>query len=163
MNKLFIIIILFLISGPAFAQLRKPQITGNIVEDTKANLGISSGKAAPSPDLISKIQQVALADLEAASADAKATGDTVAAPCYDAWITLIKAQQSVNAGSMPDPHVITFFQRDRDLVNALRPGSPMKVACAPLAEELKQDVLTLLSKIAGGALTMPALLAPFGL
>lgn len=116
-----------------------------------------------SGDIISKIQSVALADLEAASADAKATGDTVSAPCYDAWIKLITAQQTAQAVGMPDPHLITSFQRTRDLVNALRPGSPMKVACAPLAEELKQDVIALLGKIATGAITAPALLAPLGL
>lgn len=159
----------WLLAPQAHAQGR-PQITGNIVNDTRANLGlpgagnVSTTKA--TPDLITKIQQVAVADLKTASADAKATGDTVAAPCYDAWITLIEAQQAAQASAPSDPsvpHVITTFQRDRDLVNALRPGSPMKVACAPLAEELKQDVMTLLSKIAGGVLTVPLMLAPFGL
>lgn len=168
--SLLIAVALFFGVDGAQAQNRL-QVTGNPIADTKANLGLSPGTGSvattkATPDLITKIQQVAIADLRTASADAKATGDTVAAPCYDAWITLIEAQQSAQAAAPSDPslpHVIATFQRDRDLVNALRPGSPMKVACAPLAEELKQDVLTLLSKIAGGVLTVPALLAPFGL
>jgi len=159
--KLFIVLILFLISAPSFAQTR-PQLTGRPIEDIKAAVGGRQAEAA-APDLISKIQQVALADLQAATADAKATGDSIASNCYDAWIALINAQQTAQGAALPEPHIITAFQRNRDLVNALRPGSPLKVACAPFAEELKQDVITLLSKIAGGALTLPALLAPFGL
>lgn len=159
----YLIIVLVLLPTLSYAQGR-PQLTGRPIEDIKAAIdgnGVTTTKA--SPDLISKIQQVALADLQAATADAKATGDTIASNCYDAWIGLITAQQSAQGAAMPEPHVITSFQRQRDLINALRPGSPLKVACSPLAEELKADVLTLLSKIAGGALTLPAMLAPFGL
>lgn len=147
------------------------QITGRPIEDTKANIETLKGKtsvpnqvtSATSPDVLNQLKTVVLADLQAASADAHATGDTIASPCLDAWIGLIQAQQKAQAAPLPDPHVITTFQQDRDLVNALRPGAPLRTACAPLAEELKQDVLTLLSKIAGGALTVPTMLAPFGL
>ena len=159
--KYLFIIILTLLPTLSHAQTRQ-SLTGRPIEDIRAAV---TGKAAEAaaPDLISKIQTVALADLQAATADAKATGDTIASNCYDAWIALINAQQTAQGTALPEPHIITAFQRNRDLVNALRPGSPLKVACAPFAEELKQDVITLLSKIAGGALTLPAMLAPFGL
>ncbi len=162
MRKFFIVVALAVVSTQASAQAPhfvKP--TGNLLQDIRASNETPPPTA--TPDLVSKIQQVALADLKAASADAKATGDLVSAPCYDAWITLIEAQEKAKGDALPDPAIITHFQRNRDLVNALRPGSPLKTACAPLAEELKQDVMTLLSKVAGGLLTVPAMLAPFGL
>ena len=158
--KVILAIILLLLPTVSLAQNRP--LTGRPIEDIKAAVDGKRSEAA-APDLISKIQQVALADLQAATADAKATGDSIASNCYDAWIALINAQQTAQGAALPEPHIITAFQRNRDLVNALRPGSPLKVACAPFAEELKQDVITLLSKIAGGALTLPAMLAPFGL
>ena len=159
--KIILAIALILLPTLSFAQTR-PQLTGRPIEDIRSAVEGKKAEAA-APDLIGKIQQVALDDLKAATADAKATGDTIASNCYDAWIGLITAQQTAQGAALPEPHIITAFQRNRDLVNALRPGSPLKVACAPFAEELKQDVITLLSKIAGGALTLPALLAPFGL
>lgn len=155
----YLIALLILLPTLSYAQNRP--LTGRPIEDIRA--AVTGTPQAASPDLISKIQTVALDDLKAATADAKATGDTISANCYDAWIGLIVAQQTAQATPLPEPHLITAFQRNRDLVNALRPGSPLKVACAPFAEELKQDVITLLSKIAGGALTLPAMLAPFGL
>lgn len=159
--KYLIIALLTILPTLSYAQTR-PNLTGRPIEDIRAAVDNKKSEAA-APDLIGKIQQVALDDLKAATADAKATGDTIASNCYDAWIGLITAQQTAQGAALPEPHIITAFQRDRDLVNALRPGSPLKVACAPFAEELKQDVITLLSKIAGGALTLPAMLAPFGL
>jgi hypothetical protein len=131
----------------------------------------------PASDLVAAIQKVVLSDLKQATADAKAVNDEIASSCYDAWITLIEAQQSiltppppvspgplgvvvvpVNSGApavltgTEAGGVITKFQRTRDVVNSLRAGSPIKVACAPLAEELKQDVISLLGKIATGAI-----------
>lgn len=162
---------LLLASSASAAGLPRPAVTGNIVEDIKTDVQNLHPKTAvpdqvtssTNPDILNRLKTVVLADLKAASADAHATADTIAAPCLDAWIGLIEAQQKAQAAPLPDPHVITTFQQDRDLVNALRPGAPLRTACAPLAEELKQDVLTLLSKIAGGVLTVPAMLAPFGL
>lgn len=125
---------------------------------TLAAVAAATPAASGSSEILARIQSVALADLQAASTDAKATGDMVTAPCYDAWIGLIEAQQKAQTNPMPDPHVITGFQRARDLVNALRPGSPLNTACAPLAEELKQDVLDLLGKVAAGAITINTLI-----
>jgi hypothetical protein len=125
---------------PAVAQPRKPSATP------------------PAPvDVITRIRTIALADLEQATAEAKAMNDTIAAQCYDAWIAFVQARQGA-APASDTPGVVTAFQRARDFVNALRPGSGIKTACAPLAEEMKQDVLGLLGKVATGALTIPALL-----
>jgi hypothetical protein len=73
-------------------------------------------------------------------------------------VAFAHARQGATPGSGDAPGVVTSFQRARDFVNALRPGSGIKTACAPLAEEMKQDVLGLLGKLATGVLTIPALL-----
>jgi hypothetical protein len=139
---IIVIALLFSICAlPAAAQSRKPSATP------------------PAPvDIVARIRTVALADLEQATAEAKAMNDTIAAQCYDARIAFAHARQGATPGSGDAPGVVTSFQRARDFVNALRPGSGIKTACAPLAEEMKQDVLGLLGKLATGVLTIPALL-----
>ena len=132
-----------------------------IAASTLASCGMNPAFAQPKPrppaNLIEQIRAVALADLQAASTEAKAMNDAVAAQCYDAWIAFAEARQTT-LGSGASPGVVTTFQRARDFVNAIRPGSGIKVACAPLAEELKQDVIGLLGKIAAGGLSVGTLL-----
>jgi hypothetical protein len=130
---------------------------------TLANCGMNPAIAQPLPkprppaSVIEQIRSVVLDDLRTASTEAKAMNDTIAAQCYDAWIAFAEARQTTlsNGGN---PGVVTKFQRARDFVNAMRPGSGIKIACAPLAEELKSDVIGLLGKIAGGALSAGTLL-----
>lgn len=118
--------------------------------------------------LFTKIQTVSLADFEAADADATATKDTIAEPCYAAIVTLIKAQQSVASPvqntaqpgvNVPTTHIVLTFQRFRDFVNALRPGAPVSAGCSQLAAQSKMDLTTLVAAIVGGTLTA----ASFGL
>ena len=102
--RIFIVIILFLISAPAFAQLKKPQITGNVIEDTKVNLGIKPANEAPTltgdpiADLHNAIkkggaklivhlkQQYALAS--SLGSDGTAV-DPIAAPCAKALVPIV--------------------------------------------------------------------------
>lgn len=111
--------------------------------------------------LLSQLQAMSLADLQSAQADAVAQKDTVASGCYGAIITIVSAQQAaLNAQSnLTSPHLVTDFQHVRDFAKALQSDSPLSVACAPLANEVKMDVLNLVAGITAGTLT----LSSFGL
>lgn len=151
---------------PAFAQTPRPLPKVTLPIDPLGFNNKSGGTSAPASngiDLLKIIDDKILPDLKAAAADAKATEDTIAEPCLTAWVGLIEAQNAAQAAPLPNPHIITDFQRMRDLVNALRPGSKIRVACAPLAEEMKMDVKDLLGKVAAGAIALPVMLAPVGL
>jgi len=127
--KLALALILF--AAPALAQTRKPM-----------KLDLLGG-------LLGKLQNIALADLQAANALALAHQDTVASACYSAWIEYIKLdhQTATNPDgspvSLPNPHLIYDLQRAFELQRALQPGSPLMLACAPF----KQSVLGLMLPI----------------
>ena len=54
--------------------------------------------------------------------------------------------------TLPDPHLVTDFERMVELRNALQPDSPFMTACSPVANMVKQDVVGFMGKvIAGGA------------
>jgi len=97
------------------------------------------------------------ADLAHAEADAKASGDVIAEPCYPAIADMLQslpvnqAQQCTGA-DCPVTGVATLFQQARDVYNPLRGGIPagLVVGCGPLASQLRMDLLQLLAKLAAG-------------
>lgn len=111
--------------------------------------------------LLTQLQKVSVQDLNTAKADADAQKDAVASACYTQIITLVTNQQAaLNAQrNLPDVHVVTTFQQIRDFALSLRQGSPLSTACAPLANEVKMDVLNFVAGVTAGSLT----LASFGL
>lgn len=111
--------------------------------------------------LLRQLQKISLDDLIAAKADADAQKDTVASACYAAIITLVSNQQTALAAqaSLPPLHLVMTFQQARDFALALRQGSPLSTACAPLANEVKMDVLNFVAGVTAGTLS----LASFGL
>lgn len=112
-------------------------------------------------ELLAQLQKVSLDDLVAAKADADSQKDTVASACYAAIITLVSNQQTALAAqaNLPPVHLVMTFQQARDFALALRPGSALSTACAPLANEVKMDVLNLVAGVTAGSLS----LASFGL
>lgn len=111
--------------------------------------------------LLTQLQKVSLQDLQTAKADADAQKDAVASACYARIITLVTNQQAALKAQidLPDVHVVTTFQQVRDFALALRQGSPLSTACAPLANEVKMDVLNFVAGVTAGSLS----LASFGL
>lgn len=122
---------------------------------------VLTGKPLSDLDNVYKaIQSISLDDLTAAKTDADASKDIIASSCYGALIDLTKAQQAVDTTKLEgQPHLVLTFQRGRDLYNALRPGSAVSIGCAPLAEQVKMDITTLIASVAAGTITM----ASFGL
>ena len=109
-------------------------------------------------NLVNKLQSVTLQDLQFAKALADAHGNQLSSQCWAAWITYLEQEQKAVTGpdgkplSLPGVHLITDAERAIDLVNSLQSTSPMTVACAPLANQVKLNVLSLITTAATGAL-----------
>lgn len=171
--KTFIIVILFLISAfePSFAQIRKPQVTGDIVADTKANLNVTKSSASVAtltPDqLWQKIVAASAADLayaKALSDNVKSVGSGLRSNCYGAIITANEQANGVNlkdlsgnALTKPDPALVTLFEQVAEIADNLQPTSPLMVACAPAANALKMSIAQLISMAVSGAASLSAL------
>jgi len=99
-----------------------------------------------------------LPDLQYALLLAKATNNNITAICYQAWIemiqvraTAVKSQDGTDI-PIPDPHLLTDFERMVELRNALQPDSKFMTSCSPVANLIKQDVISFMGKvISGGA------------
>lgn len=113
-------------------------------------------------DLSDKIDAVDLDDLAYAIAVAPVDDLTVRA-CLNGIQALVQTRRGVenNAGLPQRPRVTTIFEyvKVRGLQKALQPGSAIRTACAPLAEEARTSVLQLITGIVSGtaAEAMPLL------
>lgn len=148
---------LALMCGDAHAQtgprsIPRPQITGNVVEDAKVNLGLKPAASANPVEaafdhLHAGLQKVAkdvadkaLADLTAALADAKNHNDAISLPCWQAQIDFIGQLPVMWSTPPAEIGLALGIQIKRDLLTAVtgsQPGS-IKVACAALfGDEMK--------------------------
>ena len=162
--------------APAGAQtkLRTPQITGDVVNDTKANLGLN-----PQPKLLTgniekdmhalwdKIVNASNTDLTYASALAASAGTPASAvrkQCYDA---ILKLNAQVNGMNVlgpdgkplpqPDPKLFTGVEQAAETIDNLSPSGPLFVNCAGMAQLTKTNVLTLVNAIVTGAVGFAAM------
>lgn len=152
-------------------------LTGDARAQTKLKLpvdplGLNGGNiAAPGPSIFSKpatgsaitdlqsaLNAKLLPDLQYALKLAQAANNTVTSDCFQAWIDIITSQQNAvkNADgtdlAMPDPHLITDFEKLVELRNALQPESKFNVKCSPVASMLKRDLASFMGiVISGGA------------
>jgi hypothetical protein len=164
------ILCLALAGMPAHAQqLRKPVVTGNPIEDLKADFAQTPGaSSAPSPAAL--WQQIVNKDLPADLTYAKALADNAATPnsklrsaCYAALITANQQANGLNLknadGSpmtMPDPALISKAEQAMELIDNLQPTSPVVSSCAPAANALKIGVLQFISAVTTGAVLKAA-------
>lgn len=147
----------FSLNSYVYAEGRAPSPAPQKVEKaTSAPVPGAMGKKGT--DLLKSIQAVVLPDLQYASAIAHAHNDAISYACWDAWAGIIQAEQAAltdESGKPIDPptiHIITDIQRVININNALNPTSPLAVACAPLANKVKLDVLALITQVAAGTL-----------
>lgn len=173
-----------LLPGSAAKVQRRPPCTGpatyNCVRkrsrgDLRMNAGLSSliGQvqgvvAGPSTadQLWANVEKIALADLQYAQALADAVTPPSAASkarsaCYGALVALISQQSGANAAhagqALGPVAAVTKFEQLAQLSDALQSGSPMQVACAPVAQAMRLQLGSFLLKITGGALSLGAL------
>ena len=99
-----------------------------------------------------------LPDLQYALKLATASGSKVTAPCYQAWIDIINVRQKAvqdQAGQdmpMPDPAIVTKFEKMVELRNSLQPDSEFMIKCSPVASMVKKDIVGFIGiVISGGA------------
>lgn len=120
--------------------------------------------AAPAPDPVQQLAAFTVADLLAASQDAKAQTppDTTASQCYDYLAAVIPTLKGPGAGQTVGAFVA--FQKARDLANGVTAANgalkSLNLACAPLVIDTQTVVNRLLVVGAGIAATGGAL-APF--
>jgi len=153
-----------LLATPALSQTPRPRPAANPIEqfnqklkdDFTAKTGVKGTGDLPY-DLLQALNVKLLPDLQYALLLAKATGNNITAQCYQAWIDVITVQQTaVQTGTpptdipIPDPHIITDFERAVELRNMIQPDSKFMTACSPVANLIKQDVLSFMGKVVGG-------------
>lgn len=155
------VLTLFLAGDPAMAQA--PKLTGNIVNDIRARAPVSSAATSDRvstalSDIIGALDAKLLPDLQYALKLANASGSRVTAPCYQAWIDIITVRQKAvtddqgNPLPMPDPALISNFEKVVELRNALQPDSDFMIKCSPVASMVKKDITGFIGLvISGGA------------
>ncbi|EJN10463.1 hypothetical protein PMI42_06239 [Bradyrhizobium sp. YR681] len=155
----------FAFAGDAHAQTQvRKALTGNIIADIKANSdagssgGLSGRASVGLSDILGALDAKLLPDLQYALKLANASGSKVTAPCYQAWIDIITVRQkavtddSGNPLPMPDPALISNFEKMVELRNALQPDSDFMIKCSPVASMVKKDITGFIGLvISGGA------------
>lgn len=152
---------LFAFPGDASAQGKPLSLTGNIVRDiAAANPSRTQSALTGSPlnDIIGALDAKLLPDLQYALKLANASGSKVTGPCYQAWIDIINVRQKAVADEqgaplpMPDPHLVTDFEKLVELRNSLQPDSEFMIKCSPVASMVKKDIVGFIGiVISGGA------------
>ena len=170
--RFFIIAIALLMAGSAEAQTR-PKLTGNIVQDIQAAEGkrVSPFTGAAITDIQNFLNAKFLPDLQYALKLATASKNQITADCYQAWIDIITTQQTAVMDNqtppqqlaMPDPHVITEFEKLVELRNALQPESPFMVKCSPVASMIKKDIAGFMGVVVSGGAGIATMLPGLGL
>lgn len=171
--RIAIIIFAVLITTPVMAQTATPrprpadpisQFNQKLKDDFTAKTGVKATGDLPY-DLLQALNVKMLPDLQYALLLANATGNKITANCYQAWINVIQTQQTaVQSGTpptdipVPDPHLITDFERAVELRNMIQPDSPFMTACSPVANLIKQDVLSFMGKVVGGGASLATLI-----
>lgn len=142
---------------PAFAQTPRPRVQLPF-DPLNLNDKIAAGKLTGSPlnDLLGALDAKLLPDLQYALKLAEASGSKVTAPCYTAWIDIINTRQKANLDDqgqpivLPEPHIITDFEKMVELRNSLQPDSPFMIACSPVASMVKKDIAGFIGIVLSG-------------
>jgi len=144
----------FLFADPAMAQGR-PKLP---IDPLGLNERSSIRSGGPLEDIIGALDAKLLPDLQYALKLATASGSKVTAPCYQAWIDIINVRQKAVQGPdgqdmmMPDPAVVTKFEKLVELRNSLQPDSEFMIKCSPVASMVKKDIVSFIGVvISGGA------------
>lgn len=98
-------------------------------------------------------------DLRYAAALSKQNNNKITQPCLsavlalaDSWNVEVKDDKG-NVLPLPNPHVITFLEKQSQLLRQLQPDSDISLGCSGMAQALRKDVASLVGAIlSGGAL-----------
>lgn len=114
-------------------------------------------------DLLGALEDKLLPDLKFALNIARSNGNDLTGDCWAAWIAMIESRQKANVDEqgkpleMPDPALITRFQKLVDIRNALQPTSPFMRACSPIVTMVKSDIRKFIGMILTGGFGLAAM------
>jgi hypothetical protein len=141
--------------APAQAQTRLKLPIDPLGLNERPSVGRSGS---PLEDIVGALDAKLLPDLQYALKLAQASGSKVTAPCYQAWIDIIQVRQKAvqdDKGQdmqMPDPAIVTKFEKLVELRNSLQPDSEFMIKCSPVASMVKKDIVGFIGiVISGGA------------
>jgi hypothetical protein len=145
----------FLFVPPASAQtnLRPKLPIDPLGLNDRPIIGKSGG---PLEDIVGALDAKLLPDLQYALKLATASGSKVTAPCYQAWIDIINVRQKAVQGpdgqdmAMPDPAIVTKFEKMVELRNSLQPDSDFMIKCSPVASMVKKDIIGFIGIVLSG-------------
>jgi hypothetical protein len=147
----------------ATQRLRPPQITGDLIADTRANLGLDPKTGASNKtDLLQALNQITIVDLDAAVQIFDTFKNPNGKACAAAWLDLLKANEAVDAKTLPEPHLFSDLAKLYNLHVATQSGAPLKTACAAMKDDLGSGLLGGLGGVATISKLTP-LLGLFGL
>jgi hypothetical protein len=119
----------------------------------------STGGKNPFDNLTDDVLQKILKDVTYAQALAKASGNKVTQPCWDAWVALVTAQTQPlkdaqgNVLAMPDPHFFVTAERASEFINQIQPNSDLNIGCGAALNASKMAIGQLIGAVlSGGAL-----------
>jgi len=168
-----LVVMLALLSTPALAKPRTLVMQARtaptrfdpiqqIKDDFQKNTGVKpTGNLIN--DLLKALDNKMLPDLQYALLLANATGNKITAPCWTAWIAVINTQQTAVKDKddkeipAPDPSLFTTFEKAVELRNMLQPDSAFMVSCSPVANLVKQDVISFMGKVISGGAGLTAM------
>ncbi len=142
-----------LVAGAAQAQTR-PRL--NLPIDPLGLNNRAPTGGGPLEDILGALDAKILPDLQYALKLANASGSKVTAPCYQAWIDIINVRQKAvqdDKGQeipIPDPAVITKFEKLVELRNALQPDSDFMIKCSPVASMVRKDIVAFIGVVLSG-------------
>ena len=124
-----------------------------------ANQPAATGAPPTQADPLAALAKFTIADLQSASADAKAHNDKLASMCYDYLAAQLSAQGPATPQSLG---AVTVFQKARDLQSAVNSGisQDFQINCAPLLSDVRLNLIRL-GAIGAGAAATGGAAAPF--
>lgn len=158
MKRILLAAFMITLAFPAAAQVRQSPRVQLPIDPLGLNNRSTGTTGSPLSDLLGALDAKLLPDLQYALKLANASGSKVTAPCYEAWIAIIEVRQKANLDdkgdpvTLPDPHLITDFEKLVELRNSLQPDSDFMVKCSPVASMVKRDIVGFIGVvISGGA------------
>lgn len=159
MKKIILALVMLAVASPAFAQKPKLQLP---IDPLGLNQKPLIGSAT-STNLLQALDDKLLPDLLYAKKLSDASGNKITGTCYQAWIDIIQKRKTAvtNADGtpmdLPQPRIITDFEKAVELRNALQPESDFMIACSPVANMVKQDMIKFIGVILGGGISLTTL------
>lgn len=170
MRRILLVLLALFIVSPVLAQTSQPRPRIQLPDPLNLRQGGDGGPISRAlstgdsdNDLLGALEDKLLPDLKFALNIARANNNELTGGCWAAWIDMIEARQKANVDAdgkpleMPDPALITKFQKLVDIRNALQPTSNFMRNCSPVITMVKSDVRKFIGAILTGGFGLAAM------